>query len=151
MNANSRNRESGRWIGRVGATLALVALFAGGALADELKDARSALAAGQLDQARALFEKVSSQGFAEGAAGVGQVHLRRREYAAAAEAFEKAQKMDANLALAWYGQGEVLRRQEDLQAARLRHAQAVFDYLSTMASLDALTGDIFARYGLTAD
>jgi tetratricopeptide (TPR) repeat protein len=117
MNAISRNPEDVRWIGRWCATLVLVALCATGARADDLKDARAALAAGQLDQAQQLFEKVSSQGFAEGAAGVGQVYLRKRDYPRAQDAFEKAQKMDANLALAWYGQGEVQRRQENFAEA----------------------------------
>jgi tetratricopeptide (TPR) repeat protein len=106
-----------RWIGITGATFALIAVFATGVRADDLKDARAALAAGQLDQAQQLFEKVSSQGFAEGAAGVGQVYLRKRDYVRAHEAFEKAQKMDANLALAWYGDGEVQRRQENYAEA----------------------------------
>lgn len=87
------------------------------ARADDLKDARAALAAGQVDQAMRLFERVASQGFAEGRAGVGQVHLRRREYAKAKAAFEQAQKMDANLAQAWFGLGEVERRQEHFAAA----------------------------------
>lgn len=92
--------------------LAALVLCAPAARADDLKDARAALAAGQYDQAIRLFERVASQGFAEGRAGVGQVHLRRREYAKAEAAFEQAKKMDANLALAWYGLGEVQRRQE---------------------------------------
>jgi tetratricopeptide (TPR) repeat protein len=92
--------------------LAGLALCAPAARADDLKDARAALAAGQYDQALRLFERVASQGFAEGRAGVGQVHLRRREYAKAEAAFEQARKMDANLALAWFGLGEVQRRQE---------------------------------------
>lgn len=92
------------------AILAAVAL-AGPARADDLKDGRSALAAGQLDRALAAFEKAAQQGLAEGRAGVGQVHLRRRNYPAALDAFKTAQKMDANLALAWYGEGAVHQRQ----------------------------------------
>ena len=92
--------------------LAALAFCAPAARADDLKDARAALAAGQYDQALKLFERVASQGFAEGRAGVGTVHLRRREYAKAEAAFEHARKMDANLALAWFGLGEVQRKQE---------------------------------------
>lgn len=79
--------------------------------ADDLRDGRDALKANQLDQALTSFEKAASQGYAEGRAGVGQVWLKRRQYAKAMEAFQLAQKMDAGLALAYYGQGEVLRRQ----------------------------------------
>jgi len=93
------------------ALFALASVVAPGARADDLKDAKVALAAGQLDDALRLFQRVASQGFAEGSAGVGQVYLRKRDYAHAQEAFEKAQKMDGNLALAWYGLGEVQRRQ----------------------------------------
>jgi len=57
------------------------------ASADDLKDGRVALAAGQLDQALASFERAASQGLAEGRAGVGQVWLKRRQYAKALEAF----------------------------------------------------------------
>jgi superkiller protein 3 len=89
------------------ATLALAAP----ARADDLKDGKAALAANQLDKALASFEKAAQQGLAEGRAGVGQVHLRRRQYAQALTAFQTAQKMDGNLALAWYGEGAVYQRQ----------------------------------------
>jgi tetratricopeptide (TPR) repeat protein len=85
--------------------------------ADDLKDGRAALEAGQLDKALQSFEKAANQGLAEGRAGVGQVHLRRRNFVKAAEAFQQAQKMDGNLALAWWGQGEILRRQDKCAAA----------------------------------
>lgn len=85
--------------------------------ADELKDGRSALAAGQLDEAVRLFEKAAGQGYAEGRAGVGQVWLRRRNYEKAREQFELAVRMDANLALAHWGLGEVARRNEDWAGA----------------------------------
>jgi tetratricopeptide (TPR) repeat protein len=133
MNAILHTREAGRRDGRVMPTLVRVALLAATALAlgvtfahaDDLKDARSALASGQLDEAQKLFEKVASQGFAEGAAGVGQVDLRKRDYPHALEAFQRAQKMDANLALAWYGEGEVHRRQDDCAAAEAPLRKAV--------------------------
>lgn len=81
------------------------------AIADDLKDGRAALAAGQFDAALTAFEKAANQGLAEGRAGVGQVLLRRRQYPQALAAFQTAQKMDANLALAWYGEGAVYQRQ----------------------------------------
>jgi tetratricopeptide (TPR) repeat protein len=80
-------------------------------LADDLKDGRAALQAGRLDDAVSAFEKAASQGYAEGRAGVGQVRLKQLRYSEAMEAFKLAQKMDPNLALPYYGQGEVLRRQ----------------------------------------
>lgn len=90
----------------------LVVLAASAAFADDLKDGRAALEAGQLDKALQSFEKAAAQGLAEGRAGVGQVHLKRRNFPKAAEAFQQAQKMDGNLAIAWWGQGEVLKRQD---------------------------------------
>ena len=57
--------------------LLLLALFSAPLRADELKDGRAALAAGQYDEALKLFEKAASQGQAEGRVGVGQVWLRR--------------------------------------------------------------------------
>src|SRR5262249_58451750 len=74
--------------------------------ADDLKDGRGALAAGQYDQATQLFEKAAGQGYAEGRAGVGQVWLRRHNYERALEQFQLAQRMDPNLALAHWGVGE---------------------------------------------
>jgi superkiller protein 3 len=79
------------------------------ARADELKDAKAAFQAGQLDDALKLFQKAASQGSAEGQAGVGQVYLSRRQYEKAREAFETAQKMDPLLAWPYHGQAEVLR------------------------------------------
>jgi len=84
---------------------------------DDLKDGKAALAANQLDKALASFEKAAQQGLAEGRAGVGQVHLRRRQYGPALTAFQTAQKMDGNLALAWYGEGAVYQRQGKCEQA----------------------------------
>ncbi len=94
----------------VAALLGLVALGSP-ARADDLKDARAALQAGNYDQAIQLFEKAASQGAAAGRAGVGDVWLKRRQFGKAAEAFQLASKMDPSLASAYYGQGEVLRRE----------------------------------------
>lgn len=87
------------------------------AAADDLKDGRSALQAGRFDQALQSFEKAAQQGLAAGRAGVGQVHLRRRQLDKAMEAFQTAQKMDPTLALAHWGQGEVLRRRNQCEQA----------------------------------
>jgi len=43
---------------------------------------------------------------------------------------------------------EVLRRQDELEQARLRHAAAIADYLTARADLDGLNGAILARYGI---
>ena len=86
-------------------------------LADDLKDGKAALQADRLDDALKLFESSASQGSAEGRAGVGQVWLKRRQYAKALEAFQTAQKVDPNLALAYYGQGQVYMRQEHCDQA----------------------------------
>src|SRR5258706_8582341 len=103
---------------RTGAALAgLLTLGAAAARADDLKDGKAALQAGAYDRAIASFEKAAGQGLAEGRAGVGQVYLRRRQYPKALEAFQTAQKMDANLAMAWYGQGEVLHRTDKCDSA----------------------------------
>jgi tetratricopeptide (TPR) repeat protein len=97
--------------------LSCVALAPPAVLADDLKDARAALAAGRLDDAAQSFEKAAASGLAEGRAGVGLVHLRRRQYDKAMAAFQTAQKMDPTLALAYYGQAEVLRQQDKCDQA----------------------------------
>lgn len=43
---------------------------------------------------------------------------------------------------------DVLRRQDELEQARLRQATGVADYLSARADLDGLAGTILARYGI---
>jgi outer membrane protein TolC len=43
---------------------------------------------------------------------------------------------------------EVLRRQDELQTARLRRASAVVDYLSARAEVEGLTGELLGRYGV---
>jgi outer membrane protein TolC len=43
---------------------------------------------------------------------------------------------------------EVLRRQDELEQARLRHASAVADYLAARVDLDGLSGAILTRYGI---
>jgi outer membrane protein len=43
---------------------------------------------------------------------------------------------------------EVLRRQDELEQARLRHAEAITDYLTARAELDGVGGTILARHGI---
>ena len=106
MNAHRRSRAALAGI----VLLAAASILAPGrARADDLRDARNAMQAGNLDQAMQLFEKAAQQGLAEGRAGVGQVWLKRRQYAKAMDAFQTAQKMDGQLAMSYWGQGEVLR------------------------------------------
>ena len=83
MNAKIFDLRFARFLRPLALGLASLALCASVAGADELKDARAALAGGQYDQAIRLFERVAAQGFAEGRAGVGQVYLRKRDYAKA--------------------------------------------------------------------
>ena len=96
--------------------IAALAMALGGtaapAIADDLKDGRAALQTGRFEEALQSFEKAAQQGLAAGRAGVGQVWLRRRQYDKANEAFLLAERMDPMLGLAYYGQAEVLRKQE---------------------------------------
>ena len=109
---NASLRRGWKAVGPVAAIGLLLLVGARPAASDDLKDGRAALQAGQYDAALRAFERAATQGFAAGRAGVGQVWLRRRQYDKAMEAFQLAQKMDATLAMAYYGQGEVLRRQD---------------------------------------
>jgi tetratricopeptide (TPR) repeat protein len=93
--------------------------------ADELRDGRSALQAGRLDDAMRFYEQAAAQGSAEGRAGVGLVWLKRHNLANASEAFELAEKMDNQLAMAQYGQAEVLRQREKCEEAVPRFQRAV--------------------------
>lgn len=93
--------------------------------ADELRDGRSALQAGRLDDALRFYEQAAAQGSAEGRAGVGLVWLKRHNLVNANEAFELAEKMDNQLAAAHYGQAEVLRQNEKCEEAVPRFQRAV--------------------------
>lgn len=116
MNASVRSSR-GRRAGLIALLLSLVSLCLAGVSQAQIKEGRVALAAGRYDAALAAFEKAAAEGLAEGRAGVGQVWLRRRQLDKALEAFETAQKMDPNLALAYWGQGEVVRRRGDTAGA----------------------------------
>ncbi|HWN67450.1 MAG TPA: TolC family protein, partial [Haliangium sp.] len=43
---------------------------------------------------------------------------------------------------------DVLQRQDELEQAQLRRARAVHDYLQALTAIDAITGDLFERYGI---
>lgn len=43
---------------------------------------------------------------------------------------------------------DVLERQDELEQAQLRKARAAVDYLAAVAAVDAITGDILAKYGI---
>jgi tetratricopeptide (TPR) repeat protein len=116
MNASVRTSR-GRRVGLIALLLPLVFAFVPGVSHAQIKEGKVALAAGRYDAALAAFEKAAGEGLAEGRAGVGQVWLRRRQLDKALEAFELAQKMDPNLALAYWGQGEVARRRGDVAGA----------------------------------
>ena len=93
--------------------------------ADDLRDGRAALQGGRLDDALRLYEQAASQGVAEGRAGVGLVWLKRHQLAKANEAFQQAEQMDNQLAMAHYGQAEVLRQQEKCGDAVVKFQRAV--------------------------
>ncbi len=106
----------------VGLTLTMLP---GTSRADALRDGRSALQAGRLDDALRFFEQAAMQGVAEGRAGVGLVRLKRHQLASANEAFQLAERMDNQLAMAHYGQAEVLRQQEKCEEAVPKFERAV--------------------------
>ncbi len=146
MNSNLRIRPTG--IRRAIGVLFAAFLFAGAlpVSADDLKDARTAFAAGQWDVAMQSFERAASQGYAEGRAGVGQVLLRKRQLSKAQEAFELSLKMDGNLAMGHYGLGEVLRRQGDCQNA-LPHLQRAIELDRKFPDAALALGDCFVQLG----
>jgi superkiller protein 3 len=106
-------------VARIAATamVSISAFAAGPVAADDVKDGRTALQGGRLDEALRSFEKAASQGSATGRVGVGQVWLRRRQLDKAMEAFQLAQRMDPSLAAAYWGQGEVLKRRDQCPEA----------------------------------
>ncbi len=109
-----KHMHATRWMRPAAALLVCwsLGLAASAARGDDLKDGNAALKASRYDDALKAFERAASQGLAAGRAGVGQVWLRRRQYDKALEAFKTAQKMDATLAMGFYGEGEVDRRQD---------------------------------------
>jgi tetratricopeptide (TPR) repeat protein len=118
--------------------------------ADELRDGRTALQAGRLDDALRFFEQAAAQGSAEGRAGVGLVWLKRHHLANANEAFELAGKMDNQLAMAHYGQAEVLRQLEKCEEAVPGFQRAVeLDRRFPEAQLGL--SDCFSRLGRYAE
>ena len=83
----ARNRSMGVWV------IALCALLAGAlapnaTLASDLKDGWKAFDAGKLDEAMQHFDTAFRKGRAEGQAGIGMIHLERRDYREAKKSFE---------------------------------------------------------------
>ncbi len=93
------------------ALMSAAALAPGAARADAAHDGDRAFEAGHLDEAMSFYQKAASQGSAIGEAGVGRVWLRRGQYDKALVAFHAAEKVDPDLAVSYYGEGEILRRQ----------------------------------------
>ena len=127
--------------------LALVARSALGG-ANDVTEGDRALAAGHLDEALVHYQSAAKGGWAEGQAGVGRVFLERGRLDQALEAFRHAHEMDGSLALAWYGEGEVLRRQGRCsEAIPLLEKAARLDRRFPEAALAlgdclAITGDV---------
>ncbi len=125
------------------------------AFARSLERGADQVARSQLLAAKLAVRDAEAALVGDAARAVQQVKIARNRVTIGLRAIEFAQaNVEAEQRRFDFGRTtifEVLRRQEDLQAARLRHAQAVFDFLSTMANLDALTGDILDRYGLTVE
>jgi outer membrane protein len=46
---------------------------------------------------------------------------------------------------------DVLERQDELKQSQLRYARAGVDYVSSLAQLEALTGDLLERYGISLE
>jgi outer membrane protein TolC len=46
---------------------------------------------------------------------------------------------------------DVLQRQDELEQAQLRRARAVIDYLQALTAIDAATGSLLTRYGITLE
>jgi tetratricopeptide (TPR) repeat protein len=110
-------RRNGRWLSPALAASVMLCLCAGAALADDLKDGRRFLDAGQLDQAYAAFEKAAGQGKAEGTVGKGDVRLKQGRFEEALAAYKAAQQMDGSLASGYYGEAQVYRAQDDCAKA----------------------------------
>lgn len=92
--------------------------------ADSIRDGNRALKSGHLEEAMRSYQTAAGQGLAQGEGGVGRVWLRRGQLDEAMSAFRRAQGLDPQLALANYGQGEVLRRRDSCSAAVPMLAQA---------------------------
>ncbi len=99
------------------ALAATVALSCGVARADSVRDGDQALKAGHLDDALKYYEQAARDGNASGVAGMGLVYVRRGRFELAMRTFSRALQMDPNQSVAYYGEGEVQRRQGKCQDA----------------------------------
>jgi len=89
------------------------------------------------------------------ARAVAQLELAKRRVALSQRAIDLA-KQNIQIEEARFNLGkatnfDVLNRSEELRQAELRKAQAMIDWHKAEAVIDALTGDILPRYGITVD
>jgi outer membrane protein TolC len=98
---------------------------------------------------------VEAQIAAQLVVAVKQAQAARKRFELGARAIELANKnIDAEKARFELGRAtnfDVLQRQDELEQAQLRQARALIDYLSALADIDALTGDILGSYGITLE
>src|SRR5262249_4303891 len=111
--------------------------------------ARAALHKAQLSQA-----DISTQIASAAVRLTSAIDVARRRLTVLARSTEAA-SLDLSAEKARFEVGrstnfDVLRRQDELAQAQLRQARAKADHEKTRAQLEALTGDILARYGVSA-
>ena len=87
-----------------------LALACGAALAG-VRDGDRAFEAGRHEEALRYYEAAARSGSAEAQAGIGRVRLAQLRLDDALQAFRRAHELDPALALAWWGEGEALKRQ----------------------------------------
>ena len=109
--------------------------------------ARARLLRANVDEraARARIASSATRAVQRARAAVASVTLGETAIALAQQNIEnERKKLDLGKSTTF----EVLRRQDELEAARLRYAGAIVDYLSARAELDGLTGQILPRFGI---
>lgn len=147
---------------------------ASGALSSAIRDPGLSLFA-QITADHALEQRTERGGQAAARAAVASAKLAEREAQArlavrATRAVQRARAAITSVALGDQAIGlaeqnvaaeqkrfelgrstnfDVLRRQDELEQARLRQASAVADYLAARADLDGLDGAILTRFGIT--
>jgi outer membrane protein TolC len=107
--------------------------------------ARAALAKARVDEreARARLGVRATRAVQRATAALARISLGEQAIALADQSVTAEQ---ARFQLGKTTNFEVLRRQDELEQARLRHAGAIADYLAARADLDGLSGAILARY-----
>lgn len=107
--------------------------------------ARAALSRAKLDErdARARLAVRATRGVQRANAALARIALGEQAIALAEQNVTAEQK---RFELGKTTNFEVIRRQDELEQARLRHATAIAEYLAARADLDGLSGAILARY-----